>query len=385
MKVCLVGLDNLPVLAPEFRAACIGGESVQQTLLARALAGAGHVVSMVVGDYGQDDGASWGAIRTFKAFAFEEGLPVFRFLHPRATGLWSALGRADADVYYTSCAGAHVGLVALYCRRHRRRFVFRAASDTDCDPARLLVRFARDRWIYRKGLGAADAILVQSAAQKRALAQGFGLEGSVAGMFVEKPGGSRVEKDIDVLWVGNLRPLKRPDRLLALARALPQYRFHMVGGPLPGESRCFRDVERAAAGIDNVVLHGRRSYADANAIHDRARLLVSTSDVEGFPNVFLQAWIRGVPVVSLLDPDNLIAREGLGIAAGSPDHMLEAVGGLLGNAAALAAAGRRCRAFMEREFAEGRILAAYLAALDPTPGGMADGAATPSATRACSV
>ena len=38
MKICLLGLDNLPVLAPEYREHTVGGESVQQTLLARALA-----------------------------------------------------------------------------------------------------------------------------------------------------------------------------------------------------------------------------------------------------------------------------------------------------------------------------------------------------------
>jgi len=34
MKICLLGLDNLPVLAPEYREHTVGGESVQQTLLA---------------------------------------------------------------------------------------------------------------------------------------------------------------------------------------------------------------------------------------------------------------------------------------------------------------------------------------------------------------
>src|SRR5262245_27629040 len=53
LKSCFVGLDNLPVLEPEYRAHSLGGESVQQTLLARALARRGHEVSMVVGDYGQ--------------------------------------------------------------------------------------------------------------------------------------------------------------------------------------------------------------------------------------------------------------------------------------------------------------------------------------------
>ena len=51
-----------------------------------------------------------------------------------------------------------------------------------------------------------------------------------------------------------------------------------------------------------------------DALYDRAKVLVNTSDVEGFPNSYLQAWIRGVPVVTLIDPDGVIEREGLGVA-----------------------------------------------------------------------
>jgi len=187
MKICFVGLDNLPVLAPQYRQHSIGGESVQQTLLGLALARRGHNVSMVVADYGQMDGAEWGAIRVFKAYRPDAGVPVLRFVHPRWTGMWSALARADADLYYTSCAGMHVGLVALFCRRFGKRFVFRAASDTDCDRSRLLVRFARDRWLYGYGLRRADAILVQSGSQAETLSRSYGLVGRVAGMLVEKP------------------------------------------------------------------------------------------------------------------------------------------------------------------------------------------------------
>src|SRR5262245_51300056 len=105
MKICLVGLYNLPVLAPEYQHGAVGGEPVQQTLLARALAARGYDVSMVVADHGQPDGAVWDGVRTWKAYRRGAGIPVLRFVHPRWTGLWSALARADADVYYTSCAG----------------------------------------------------------------------------------------------------------------------------------------------------------------------------------------------------------------------------------------------------------------------------------------
>jgi glycosyltransferase involved in cell wall biosynthesis len=363
MKICLLGLDNLPVMAPEYRAHTVGGESVQQTLLARALSARGHEVSMVTADYGQPDGAVWEDIRVYKAYRPEAGLPVLRFLHPRWSGLWSALARANAQIYYTSCAGMQVGLLALFCQRYGRRMVFRCASDSDCHPSQLLIRYARDRWLYAYGLRRADAVLVQSSAQAASLWRHYALAGRVAGMLVEPPQ-LHGERDIDVLWVGNIRHVKRADRVLALAAQLPEATIHMVGGPLPGEEALYEHIRREAARRPNLTFHGRMAYRDVSAMYARARLLVNTSEVEGFPNVYLQAWIHGVPVVSYLDPDGVVRANGLGAVVESPLRMREEVLRLLGDPGALVEASARCRAFMAREFAEERILAPYLAAFE---------------------
>lgn len=359
MKICLLGLHNLSVLAPGYRNHLVGGEPVQQTLLARAFAQRGHEVSMVVADYGQKDDLELRGIRVFKAYRPNAGLPVLRFIHPRWTQLWSALMRADADLYYTSCAGMEVGLLALFCRYFGKRMVFRSASDTDCDKNRLLVEYARDRWLYGFGLRRADAILVQSSAQAQTLVRSYGLKSRVAGMLVETPVTAPTH-DLDVLWVSNIRSLKRPDRILELATRLPQFNFHMVGGALPGEEALYEEVQQAAAGMSNLSFHGRLSYRDANAMYGRARLLVNTSDVEGFPNSYLQAWIRGVPVVTLIDPDSVIEREGLGVTADSPAQLSGIIASLLQSRIDWQSASERCRRFMAREFGEDRILSAYL-------------------------
>jgi glycosyltransferase involved in cell wall biosynthesis len=359
MKICLVGLHSLSVLAPENQDQMVGGEPVQQTLLARALARRGHEVSMVVADLGQADGAQYGGIRTFKAYRPGAGVPVLRFIHPRCSGLWSALARADADLYYTSCAGMEVGLLAMFCRHFGKRFVFRSASDTDCDRSRLLVRHARDRWLYGYGLRRADAILVQSASQAQTLRRSYGLESRVAGMLVEPPL-SAPTHELDVLWVGNIRRVKRPDRVLWLASRLPRVAMHMVGGALPGEEALYARVRNGAAACANLTFHGPLSYLEATDLYGRARVLLNTSEVEGFPNTYLQAWIRGVPVVTLIDPDRVIEREGLGVAVRSPGELVGALASLLGSPQAWQAASERCQRFMAREFGEDRILPAYL-------------------------
>lgn len=363
LSICLVGLDNLPVLAPEYGAHAVGGESVQQTLLARALVRRGHDVSMVTADHGQPDGVVRDGIRIYGAYRPAAGIPVLRFVHPRWTGLWSALARADAHLYYTSTAGMHLGLLAAFCARHRRGLVFRCASDADCEPARLIIRYRRDRWLYRYGLRRAGVILVQSADQARSLTRNFGRAGRVAGMLVE-PAPPEVERDIDLLWVGNIRRIKRPDRLLTLAAQMPDTVIHMVGGPVPEETALYDSVRSEAGRYPNLTFHGPLPYRDASALYARARLLANTSDVEGFPNAYLQAWIRGVPAVSFRDPDGVIGRQGLGAAVASPPQMQAAIRALLDDPEELAAAGARCRAYVARGYAEEQILAPYLDAFE---------------------
>lgn len=359
MKICFLGWENLPVLAPEFNQHGIGGEQVQHTLLAKALVRRGHQVSMVVNDYGQPDRASWSDITTYKAFRADAGIPVFRYIHPRWTGAWAALRRADADIYYASCAGMQLGLLAMFCKRARKRFVFRVAHDTDCEPDKLLIKYWRDRKLYEFGLRQAGGILTQSVQQQQAMLSNYGLHSQVAEMLVDPPE-QQTERDIDVLWVNNLRQFKRPDLFLALAKRLPELKFHMVGGPQPGFGELFKQIKQEATDITNLTFHGRVPYHDVGAMYGRAQLFVNTSDSEGFPNSYLQAWIRGTPVAAFFDPDGLIRRERLGCAVATIDEMANTITTLRHQPILWTEASERCKTYMQHEYGEDKILAPYL-------------------------
>ena len=364
-SICFVGLRNLPVLAPEYGHHGVGGAELQQTLLARALARKGYRVTMVVADYGQSDGATWSGVQTYKAFQPEAGVPGLRFLHPRWTGLWSALGRANADIYYTSCAGALVGQVAMYTKLHGRKLVFRIASNSDCDPGALLVRFWRDKQLYRYGLRRADVILSQTPEQHSALLQNFSLDSRVVPSLTAEPGERRSfeDRDIDVLWVGNIRALKRPDTLLRLARELPERRFEMIGGPMPGSQALYEAVQAEASSIPNLKFHGSVPYHAVGDFYSRARVLAGTSEIEGFPNTYLQAWNHGSPVVAFLDPQELLSRHALGHSVQTFEEMKAAVASICADQTVWEPMSRRCLDYMESRCNETRTLVPYMDAL----------------------
>lgn len=360
--ICFISLHALPVLAREYSHLGAGGEQVQHTLLCRALVRRGLKVAMVVLDHGQPDGAVWDGVRTIRAYRPRAGIPGLRFFHPRWSGIDAALRRADAGVYYASCAGVHLGIAAMFCGAHRRRLVFRTASNVDCQPRNLPLGNVRDRKLYEYGLRRADAVLTQTVGQQSDMVANYGVESRVAGMLVEAP--ARIlgagERDIDVLWVNNIATFKRPDRLVQLARDLPHRRFVMVGGPWTGHEACYESIRAAAQTCDNLEFLGRVPYQDVNDYYSRARVFVNTSDIEGFPNSYLQAWMRGTPVVTFIDPDGVIVREGLGGSPPDEVGMAAAVESLLSDDAGWNSVSGSAMAYMAREFDEDRVLKPYL-------------------------
>ena len=364
-RICFVGLGTLPMLTREYGTRRAGGAELQQALLAKALARRGWTVSMVVADYGQPEGAAWDGVRTLRAYRPDEGIPVLRFVHPRWTKLHAALRRADADIYYASCAGGQLAQVALFARSRGRKVVFRIASDTDCDPRALLVRYRRDRMLYRWGLTHADLVLAQTPSQRQALARNFGRDSRVVASLLETSGRSPplAERDIGALWVGNLRPLKRPHLFLDAAARLPGLAFHMIGGPMPGAEELYAEVRQRAASLPNVAFHGYVPQHEVGTYFERTRVFVSTSAIEGFPNTYMQAWSRGTPVVAFLDPERLLSEKHLGTLVSSPEELAGAIARLNGEPGEWEQASARGRRYIEGRGGESEMVNAYVAAL----------------------
>jgi len=366
-SVCFVAPHCWPVLSRDPRLKVVGGAEVQQATIARLLARAGYRVSMVSLDYGQPERAQVDGITVHKAFEPDAGMPVLRYLHPRLTSMWRALGEAGAEVYYYRSSSMWVGVLAEFCRRHGRRSIYAGASDRDFEPgAGGQIRYARDRWLYQRGLAAVDRIVVQNELQKRACREHYGREAVLIPSCYTLPEDARPAPESAelVLWVGTIQPNKRPEQLLELARRLPGRRFMMIGGPAIGADRAYYDgIRREAEALPNLRFRGFLPLAEVERCFDRARLLVSTSLFEGMPNVFLQAWARGIPTVATVD---------VGVAA---HRAVADVAGLAAEAEALlagparwTAASRTVREHFARTHSAEEVLARYAGVLGAAAG-----------------
>jgi glycosyltransferase involved in cell wall biosynthesis len=320
LKVCVVSL-RLPSFYGVTETADFGGAEVQAAFVADALRAAGADVVLAVADLPAGARLPYPAE---SAFSSADGIAGLRFFHPRWSGIMAALARADADVYHQHCAGMITGLVARFCRQHGRAFVYGAGSDGDFHPRDVAIEGTRDRILFRYGLHRASGIVAQNQKQLAAARPlGKPVRLIPTGVRPVDAGDSGVHDTI--VWIGSLWTLKRPDRLLELARRLPERNFVIMGGDFPSEPAYCARIRAEAAQLPNVTITGRRPNHEVQATLRRAAVLVNTSDVEGFPNAYLEAWSLRVPVVALNDIDGIIESSGVGMIAKTMDEMETAV------------------------------------------------------------
>jgi glycosyltransferase involved in cell wall biosynthesis len=189
--------------------------------------------------------------------------------------------------------------------------------------------------LYRYGLRHADMIIVQTQAQQAALKAAFGLGAKVIPMPCPEPAHAYDRaphldsKATRVLWIARICKQKRPDRFLDLAQACPDIQFDLAGPVYPDAYA--QSVYARAIQIPNVTVHGPVGRDQVPALYQHAACLCSTSDFEGFPNTFLEAWSHGLPIVSTFDPDSLISKRNLGIVAKDIPGFQSALRSLLGS------------------------------------------------------
>ncbi|HSF18505.1 MAG TPA: glycosyltransferase family 4 protein [Vicinamibacteria bacterium] len=323
-RICFVSPNIYSVLKGDTDHRFMGGAELQQALIGEELAKRGYSVSYITMRHGREEIESLGPFEIFTTYAPDEGIPVLRFLHPRLTRLWRALVRSDADLYFVRGATFRLAPVVYFARRAGKKVLFSGADDPDFDPKNVKIQYLRDRLLYFWGLRRCDAVTVQNRSQQRSLRENFGRNAPII-----YNGFRRVEtpslSGYDVLWVAKILRRKRPQWLLELAKGMPEASFVMIGGPSRSsatESAFYNEVEEQARPISNLRFKGFLAFEDVEKEFDKARIFVNTSEHEGFPNTFLQAWSRGMPVISFVNPDGLLERHQLGLVVRSLDELI---------------------------------------------------------------
>lgn len=299
-----------------------GGAEAQLCTVGRALSSAGLDVHFIVDDCGQAERVELEDVTVHRAsFRYLGGSKLY--ILPDWWRIFHILRNIRADFHLIKVPPHLLFLLGLYCRSHGAKLVFVGQKDSDLDEK--LVR-RRDGifswWLYRAGLTMVDVVAAQTETQQAGYRDLFGKEAVVIRNVLTLEDDDNINKEDYVLWVGNNNDDKQAHLVPELAQALPDIHFRMIMALSPSrmDDSFIRD---RLEGLSNLEYLGTVPFFEIAVHYKRARLFISTSKCEGFPNTFLQSWQYRTPVVSLLvDPDGVIERHELGRLSGTVDNMV---------------------------------------------------------------
>ena len=245
--------------------------------------------------------------------------------------LW-ILFRTKSSYYYQRTDFSLTGAVAFYCKLFRnKKFIYATSLDSCVLRSRYsgneennsrknsLTTFIR-KWdmilvdrMVEYGKKHADLRLCQSDYQRNEMMKNLGLDSMVLRNSFVFPDHSPVSKENIVIWVGNCRPAKQPELFLRLADQFrnSSWKFVMIGNADETYRPKINKLKQ-----ENFSFLGPLPYDTTTGWFKKAKIIVNTSKVEGFPNTFIQAWLYRVLVMSLQsDPDDLLVNKGLGFCA----------------------------------------------------------------------
>ncbi|NUM65684.1 glycosyltransferase family 4 protein [candidate division KSB1 bacterium] len=352
----------------------IGGAEVQAWLLARELARRGHEVHYLAQSL--QGKANEMEVREL----WRNGLEYYRTLR-----------RLAPDMIIQRMTSFNTGVTGLYARRHHKPFAW-ICTDNGI-PERWL--FTRKEWhaARQKGLSGklkspilllnavindlardwgmrqATHVFTQNEEQFDKLLSNYGLTSLHMPSGHELPRAgiappARFHHKI-ILWVGNLGANKRPEKFIQLAKLVQkrEWKFVIVGGK---EGVSSFEESFGETRLDNLHWLGKLTFNETLLWFDQATIFVNTSKIEGegFPNTFIQSWLRGVPVVTLgVDPNQFITKNDLGRVGKDVQTMVDALHELLGDEADYCRMSERIAAFAARQFTIATVADQFLQAI----------------------
>lgn len=229
------------------------------------------------------------------------------------------------DVILFRGASRGLGYLRIYSRVFNVKLVFFGASDVNFQPGKEGVKALHDKKLFRFGLRGVRYVVVQNILQSEMLRLNYLNTNCIVIPNIWNPS-LRENDNVDsasILWVGNFRTLKRPEWFLELAEKFPDQSFVMVGGAL--DKKLYEKCKNRAKEIPNISFLGGLPFKEVNELFRICKIFVCTSQIEGFPNAFLQAWANSKPVITTFDPSGIVKKEGLGLVVHDTAELENAV------------------------------------------------------------
>ncbi|UCE40731.1 MAG: glycosyltransferase family 4 protein [Candidatus Aminicenantes bacterium] len=344
------------LFSPGISKKVVGGAEYQMSLLAKYLEREEHSIYGILKENLRNEAKYENLFLTQKSML----QTWFKFTYSRK--IYRYLKQIKPDIIYQRGELPYLAVGCYYKKKHGGKTIWHISSKGCVSRFHFRFGFSLFGYIDKKfadySIRNVDYIIAQTHDQNELLKKNYGRESDLVVPNFDKLPQDEISKSppLRVVWISNIKPIKKAECFIPLAQEFEgrkDIRFVMIGRE---GSRSYQEkIDRMISGMTNVEYLGEISHEEVNAFLGKSHILVNTSLSEGFPNTFIQAWMRKVPVVSLyVDPDGILRKNKIGFCSGSIEQMIDDVKQLTDNKELREEMGERAQeyAFEKHTFEE---------------------------------
>jgi glycosyltransferase involved in cell wall biosynthesis len=310
MKICFIAPKAYQLFNPKIKST-FGGAEVQLSLLAKELAKDQKLdINFMVADYGQKSKELINNVKIWKSLNFKKNIlsQVFSF--------FKIFNKINADIYIQRTLTPQSGIIALYCKLKRKKFVYMVAHDRETDETHELYNDFIKSFLAKLTFKLASKIIVQNEYELINLKKRYPKKKiSILKKGLKINDFKKNKMRYDAIWVGRCEIWKNPEIFLEMAKAFPKNKFLMICPKATNKEEYFKEILKKASNLKNLNFI---EFIENNKITEllyQSKVFIFTSNQEGdWPMTILEATSCCVPVISSkLNYDYLIDKYNGGI------------------------------------------------------------------------
>jgi glycosyltransferase involved in cell wall biosynthesis len=225
----------------------------------------------------------------------------------RPAGLWQlfkTIREINPDTFVTRVLNPLLPIYGLMCLLLGTKLYYFCAHDWEVE-SRPDKRISGWRWrSFWLGIHFVDKLFVQNSYQlegfRGLLKWGKGRVNIIRNIPLMEPVHKVVESQKVFTWIGSYRAHKRPEWMIELAKNLPALKFEVVVD-VKANTEVGEKFITADKDLNNFTYIAGAARDELAEIYKRSQAILITSEGEGFPNVAIEAWSQGRPIISTVN------------------------------------------------------------------------------------
>ena len=282
-----------------------------------------------------------------------------RYNYSDALKIYRLTKKESPDIIYKRGLNYITAIGVYYAKKHNKKTIIHIASENDLTKFKLkLNRHSINEFIDKKiniyTLKNANKIICQADYQSKILIKNYNIKCNLILPNFHPFPKKNINKNmpIKILWVANMKRLKQPQIFINLAKKFENYKnikFIMIGRP--ANNKWQKSLENSINNLPNLEYKGELPIEEVNKTLAQSHIFINTSLYEGFPNTFIQAMMRKVPIVSLhVDPDNVLTKNKIGFCSKSFSQLVTDINKLINNPALIEKMGIEAQHFSYKNY-----------------------------------